>query len=225
MNFTEISSSILRNGDVNARNFFAPKHDSLKRNQYGGTAGGRIIKDKLFFFGGLSGHAQPVHAAAVDHARSHRGVAHRRLQYAGFGGLSIQRQGADAVQSRYARAVLQQSDSAVDAESGLAQDRARTYLPVSSADGCGKVTYGIPQTGDEDQFIGRVDWVQSSKHTLYGRYFMAQYQNPPVYAGKSADHHAARQLRAGADGHAWRQLHVRPDHAELVPPHLQPPAR
>ena len=56
-------------------------------------------------------------------------------------------------------------------------------MPVSSADGCGKVTYGIPQTGDEDQFIGRLDWGQTSKHTLYGRYFMAQYQNPPVYNG------------------------------------------
>ena len=40
----------LRNGDLNARNFFAAKHDSLKRNQYGGTSGGRIIKDKVFFF-------------------------------------------------------------------------------------------------------------------------------------------------------------------------------
>src|SRR5437870_4989649 len=38
-----------RNGDLNARNFFAPVHDSLKRNQFGGTAGGKIITDKLFF--------------------------------------------------------------------------------------------------------------------------------------------------------------------------------
>src|SRR5579883_3502722 len=30
----------LRNGDVNARNFFGTTHDSLKRNQYGGTVGG-----------------------------------------------------------------------------------------------------------------------------------------------------------------------------------------
>ena len=45
----------LRNGDVNARNFFAPVHDSLKRNQFGGTFGGRIIRDKLFFFGGFQG--------------------------------------------------------------------------------------------------------------------------------------------------------------------------
>jgi hypothetical protein len=43
----------IRNGDVNAINYFAPKQDSLKRNQFGGTFGGRIIRDKLFFFGGV----------------------------------------------------------------------------------------------------------------------------------------------------------------------------
>jgi hypothetical protein len=59
------------------------------------------------------------------------------------------------------------------------------HLPVSSADQCGKVTYGIPVTGDEDQWIGRVDWVQSARHTLYGRYFIVDYQNPPTYAGKN----------------------------------------
>src|SRR5579864_9183408 len=32
----------LRNGDFNARNFFAPARDSLKRNQFGGTLGGPI---------------------------------------------------------------------------------------------------------------------------------------------------------------------------------------
>src|SRR4051794_18531775 len=48
----------LRNGDMNARNTFATVHDSLKRNQYGGTFGGRIIRDKLFFFGGYQGTRQ-----------------------------------------------------------------------------------------------------------------------------------------------------------------------
>src|ERR1044071_1500586 len=43
----------LRNGDANAINYFAPRQDSLKRNQFGGTLGGRIIRDKLFAFGGV----------------------------------------------------------------------------------------------------------------------------------------------------------------------------
>ena len=44
-----------RNGDMNARNFFAPTRDTLKRNQYGGTIGGPIMRNKLFFFFGYQG--------------------------------------------------------------------------------------------------------------------------------------------------------------------------
>jgi hypothetical protein len=42
----------LRNGDLNARNFFAAKADPLKRGQEGGTVGGPIIKNRTFFFAG-----------------------------------------------------------------------------------------------------------------------------------------------------------------------------
>ncbi len=42
----------VRNGDMNARNFFSPAQDTLKRNQFGGVIGGPIKKNKLFFFFG-----------------------------------------------------------------------------------------------------------------------------------------------------------------------------
>jgi len=45
----------LRNGDLNARDFFAATQDTLKRNQFGGTIGAPIKRDKLFGFFGYQG--------------------------------------------------------------------------------------------------------------------------------------------------------------------------
>src|SRR5437870_12455095 len=45
----------VRNDLFNARNYFATTHSTLKRNQFGGTIGGPIVKNKLFFFGGYQG--------------------------------------------------------------------------------------------------------------------------------------------------------------------------
>ena len=73
----------IRNGDMDARNFFAPMHDTLKRNQYGGTVGGKIIKDKLFFFGGFQGTRNRQNPPQSTDAYSHRGDAERRLQHDG----------------------------------------------------------------------------------------------------------------------------------------------
>ena len=53
----------VRNYHFNARNFFAPQRDSLKRNQFGGTLGGPIIKDKLFFFAGYQGRVEKSNPA------------------------------------------------------------------------------------------------------------------------------------------------------------------
>ena len=48
----------VRNGVFNARDFFAAKRDTLKRNQFGGVVGGALVKNKLFFFGGYQGTIQ-----------------------------------------------------------------------------------------------------------------------------------------------------------------------
>src|SRR5205823_1819709 len=59
------------------------------------------------------------------------------------------------------------------------------YLPISSANQCGTVTFGIPATGDEEQYIGRVDFVINEHHSLFGRYFADDYRNPPVFASQN----------------------------------------
>src|ERR1051325_2042731 len=45
----------VRNDLFNARIYFVTKNSTLKRNQFGGTVGGPIKANKLFFFGGYQG--------------------------------------------------------------------------------------------------------------------------------------------------------------------------
>ena len=50
----------LRNDDLDARSFFNPSVSILKQNQFGGTAGGPVKHDKLFFFFSYEGTRQRV---------------------------------------------------------------------------------------------------------------------------------------------------------------------
>src|SRR5262252_2142588 len=54
MIFTDLFEFV-RNYKFNGRNFFSSTKDFLKRNQFGGSLGGPIKANKLFFFGGYQG--------------------------------------------------------------------------------------------------------------------------------------------------------------------------
>jgi hypothetical protein len=45
----------LRNGVFNAKDYFTKTSDNLKQNQFGGSIGGPIVKNKLFIFGNYQG--------------------------------------------------------------------------------------------------------------------------------------------------------------------------
>ncbi|HET6216666.1 MAG TPA: carboxypeptidase-like regulatory domain-containing protein [Acidobacteriaceae bacterium] len=48
----------IRNDDLDARSYFNTTRPPLHRNQFGGVAGGPIIRNKAFFFGGYEGFRQ-----------------------------------------------------------------------------------------------------------------------------------------------------------------------
>jgi hypothetical protein len=50
--------SVLRNTDLDARNFFSPDRSYYLQNQFGGTVGGPIKKDQIFYFGDYQGTRQ-----------------------------------------------------------------------------------------------------------------------------------------------------------------------
>ncbi len=179
----------LRNGDLNARTkgtiISQPIRDSLKRNQFGGTAGGRIIKDKLFFFGGYQGTRQrsdpatstsytPTAAtlkgdfSVVDAAKSTGGC------------LSTAKQLKDPSGNPYPN---NQIPVSTFDPAGL--KLASTYFPTST-NPCGTYLWGAPANNPDDQWIGRVDYNISSKQIFFGRYYLYDYLALPIFANNNA---------------------------------------
>jgi hypothetical protein len=172
----------LRNGDLNARNFFSVTGpDTLKRNQFGGTLGGKMITDKLFFFGGWQSTRNrsnpPSYTTHIPTEAMLNG------DFSTIAGAGCQSNGkAVTLMDPTTKAPFANNQIPVSMFDPVAMALTK-YLPISSANPCGEVTFGIPITGDEDQWIGRIDWVQNTKHTLYGRYFIVDYSNPPTFNG------------------------------------------
>ena len=168
----------LRNGAMNARNFFAANRDSLKRNQFGGVVGGPVIKDKLFFFGGFQGTTERTAPATVQ--------AFVPTAAALQGNFSTILSTASGCQ----KSAVQLRDPATGAPfagniipGGSLSPIALKFaalLPVSN-DPCGKILYGIPSISNEYQGLFRTDWQRTASDSIFFRYFVADYDLKAFY--------------------------------------------
>ncbi len=166
----------LRNGNVNARNYFAPVHDSLKRNQYGGTVGGAIIKDKLFYFGGYQGtyvRTNPPQSIAFVPTAASLSGDFSALESAGCQAKHVAKNIIDPTTN----APFPNNQIPASRFDPAAVKLASTYLPQAQ-NACGQTTYSIPNPNQEGQYIGRIDYNQSSKNQMFGRYFADSYTAP-----------------------------------------------
>ncbi len=173
----------LRNGDFNARGYFATAQDTLKRNQYGGTLGGRIIKDKLFFFGGFQGTPTrtnpPSTIAFVPTAAVVAG------NFSAIDGPSCtSNHTTKQLKNPFTGAPFAGNQIPVSMFDPAALKMLQ-FLPQTTNQ-CGQVTYGIPANNNEYETIGRVDWIISSKHTLFGRYFIDDYDLAASFSPSNA---------------------------------------
>ena len=162
----------VRNGVFNARTFSSPTRDTIKRNQFGGTIGGPIINNKLFFFGGYQGtifRQDPANQIAfVPTPAELAGDFTTFASPACNGGRQITLR-APFVNNRVDPKLF--SAPAVALASKLPQ----------SSDPCGRISFGDPAPQNDHIAIGRIDYQRSAKNTIFGRYLADHNNVPPGY--------------------------------------------
>jgi hypothetical protein len=193
----------VRNGNFNARNAFAAAQDTLRRNQFGGTIGGPVRRDKIFFFAGYQGTrertAPPQSLAFVPTAAVLRG------DFSALASAACQSTGV-------ARTIVDPTtrtpfpNNFIDPSRFSAPAVALLKNVPTSTDPCGRLVYSIPNPNNENQIVTRGDWQQSSRHSIFGRYFVADFDNPPIYDGNLlTTTRSGLQMRsqAGVLGSQW----------------------
>ncbi len=160
----------LRNGALNARNFFAAAADNLKRNQFGATIGGPIVHDKVFFFGSYEGTR--IRSTQGGLSQFTFTDAMRRGDFSQVSGklidptTSVEFPGRQVPLSRMDPVSIKLLD----------------YMP-HAADPSGRVYYSLPSRTDYDEFLVKSDQLWH-KHQIYERFFQYDLDTPSIFPNK-----------------------------------------
>ena len=155
----------LRNSALDARNFFdPPKIPEFRRNQFGGSIGGPVKKDKAFFFVNYEGLRQSLghsEAADVPDLAVHQGYTPN----AGGGPPTPANPGCPA----YSPSLPMGTCVAANVQSTLA------LFPVAPTDispgaGFGVVSEVASDIANENYLVARFDYTLSEKDSFFLRY-------------------------------------------------------
>jgi hypothetical protein len=164
----------LRNGDLNARDYFATARDTLRRNQFGGTIGGPIKKNKLFFFVGYQDTIQKSDASTgfsyVPTAQMLGGDFTVAASPACNNGKQVTLK-APFVNNMIAPSLL-----------SPVATKLTSYYPAPFNE-CGEVRYTTINNFSEQFGVAKVDYQVNDKHTVFVRYLATHAFQPSSYTG------------------------------------------
>ena len=161
-----------RNDKLNSRNFFAPRKPEQKQNQWGASGGGRIITNKLFYFGSfqrLTNRAEAVSSQAT--------VLTDAQRTGNFTGTTI-RNPVDAITNqpftdRSGAPCVSGNIINPNCISPVAKAYLDRFIPTSPT---GTVVKLATSPLDAYNFVTRIDYTLSSKNNLYGHFFKDNYE-------------------------------------------------